>query len=228
MGDNHICSLCNGSQVGKQHIKIVFENWPHEKVTTYRRKGKEYHRKKLVTKELITALCMKCLADDERWAGVAELEEPALTPFFNYLAKLGKNPLFSAILVRSGPLCITADCPHRTAPECDHVARFQSEHYGLDSLSCAVGHPGETLVRHKKVQAWNSLKSVKSWVSDMVTMSWKPGHGLMTRIYFSLTYTAPLIVGLLLYMVVAYPLWWMLKLKNWLSLEKAALKGEKL
>lgn len=226
MGDNHVCSLCNENLVGKQHIKIVFENWPHEKVTTYRRKGKEHRRKKLVTKELITALCMKCLANDERWAGVAELEEPELTPFFNYLAKLGKNPLFSTILVRSGPLCIVADCPHRTAPECKHLRRFQSDYFGLDALSCAVGHPGETLVRHKEVQAppGNSLKSVKSWVSHMVTMYWRPEHGLMTKIYFSLTYTAPLIVGLLLYIVVAYPFWWILKLKNWLSLEKAALK----
>lgn len=229
MGDNHVCSLCDENLAGKQHVKIVFENWPHEKVTTYQRKGKEYHRKKLVTKELITALCMKCLADDERWAGVAELEEPELTPFFNYLAKLGKNPLFKAILVRRGPLCITADCPHRTAPECDHVSRSQSDYFGLDALSCAVGHPGETLARHKEDATTPkfSLKSLK-WLRGMVSMSWKPEHGLMTKIYFTLTYTTPLIVGLLLYMVVAYPFWWMLKLKNWLSLEKAAFNLEKL
>lgn len=223
MGDKHTCSSCSENLEGKQHIKIVFENWPQEKIITYRRKGKEYQRKKQVTKELITVLCMNCLGNQDKWAGVKELEEPELTPFFNYLARMGKNPLFRAMLTKSGPLCIAIDCHHRTGPNCKHLFRQGSKDYlGLDESFCEVGHPGVTLVRRGKDEIARSLKKVLGssclavfW--NLVTFSWQ-GQSLFTRIYLTLAYSLPMVLSLGLYSLVVYPLWWGLKLKSSLSL----------
>ncbi|MBA7516376.1 hypothetical protein ES705_08424 [subsurface metagenome] len=224
MGDKHVCSSCSENLEGKQHIKIVFENWPQEKVTTYRRKGKEYRRKTAIIKELITALCMNCVGNPDKWVNVKELEEPELTPFFNYLAKMGKNPLFKALLVKNGPLCIVADCKHRTAPNCAHLLRSHSAQFSnFDELSCEVGHPGATLVHRGKDEVDGNLKKVlgSSYFGtfrNLIPLFWQEQHGLFTKIYFTLFYSFPMSLALLLYSLAAYPFWWGLKLKNSLSL----------
>ncbi len=231
MGDKHVCSFCDEKLEGKQHIKIVFENWPIEEVVTYRRKGKERTTTRKLTKEVITALGMECLRNPERWKGY-DIDPSKVEEFFEDLRFAGKNPIFSAVLTKTGPVCLSPNCIHRTGSDCLHLLRYGSSVIGLDELACEIGHPGKILVRKGKERSglWNPIASLpaapgasqrsKWWetIRDFFTFSWKTQHGPLTKIYFTVTYSLPMFVMLSLYMVVAFPFWGLLCLKGRLGL----------
>lgn len=157
MADNHVCSFCNEDLKGKQHIKVVFENWPVEEEVTYRRKGKEKKTKRKLTKEVITAIGMECIQNPDRWKDF-DIDPTKVADFFEDLRFVGKNPFFRAILTKDGPACLSAaGCPHfvplgETSPSdgmCQNIARGQFEFYHLDRVYCAIGHQGIELVRQK-------------------------------------------------------------------------------
>lgn len=232
MGDKHVCSFCDEKLEGKQHIKIVFENWPIEETVTYRRKGKERTTTRKLTKEVITALGMECLRSPERWKGY-DIDPSKVEEFFEDLRFAGKNPKFSAILAKGGPVCLALSCSHRTGSNCQHLLRNRSfDFVGLNELTCEVGHPGKILVRAGKEEEQRTgilnqlglptLPKRKLWQSiwNFAGFAWKPQHGFLTKVYFGLTYTGPLLLMLALYLVVAYPFWWMLCLKNRVATNK--------
>jgi len=224
MGDNHVCSFCAEKLVGKQHIKIVFENWPVEETITYRRKGKERTTARKLTKEVITALGMECINNPERWKDY-DIDPGKVADFFEDLRFVGKNPVFSATLAKDGAVCLSLNCSQRTGSNCQHLLRHHSfDFLTLDELTCEVGHPGRALVRQGKEERTGILNPLglptlpkrKLWQSiwGFAGFAWKPQHGFLTRTYFGLTYTGPLLFMLALYLLVAYPFWWILSLKN--------------
>lgn len=234
MGDKHVCSLCNEKLEGEQHIKIVFENWPIEETVTYRRKGKERTTTRKLTKEVITALGMECLRNPERWKGY-DIDPSKVEEFFEDLRFAGKNPIFNAVLTKSGPICLSPDCKHRTGTDCQHLLRFHSQSTGLDELACEVGHPGKILVRkgRERVGLFSPLAyfpnprgQARWWkfIGEFVTFSWGSQHSLLTKIYFAVTYSLPMLAFLSLYMLVAYPFWGLLCLKGRLQLLLGGLK----
>lgn len=232
MGDKHVCSFCNESLQGKQHIKIVFENWPIEETVTYRRKGKEAKSTRKVTREVITALGMECLQNPEKWKDY-DIDPSKVEDFFEDLRFAGKNPLFRAILTKTGAVCLSLNCSHRTGSNCQHLLRNRSfDFIGLDELACEVGHPGRILVRAGNEEARRTgilnqlglptLPKRKLWQSiwNFAGFAWKPQHGFLTRAYFGLTYTLPLLFMLALYLMVAYPFWGILCLKSRVATHK--------
>lgn len=230
MGDKHVCSFCDEKLQGKQHIKIVFENWPIEETVTYRRKGKERTTTRKLTKEVITALGMECLRNPERWKDY-DIDPGKVEDFFEDLRFTGKNPIFRAILTKTGPVCLSTNCTHRTGNDCQHLLRYGSSIFALDELACEVGHPGKCLVRKGKERGglWSPMASLSSlpgasrrrwWevILDFLTFSWKTQNGPLTKIYFTVIYTLPMIGFLALFMLVAYPFWGLLCLKGRLRL----------
>lgn len=223
MGDKHVCSFCSENLEGKQHIKIVFENWPVEEEVIYRRKGKEARKTRKTTKEVITAIGMECIQNPDRWKDF-EIDPAKVADFFEDLRFAGKNPVFRAVLARGGPVCLSADCGQRTGSDCRHMERrHSSDFYGLDELSCEVGHPGKVLVRKERDERLGILnllpattRRTKWWetIWNFVSFAWKPEHGWLTRIYFAVTYTLPMFFMLILYVLVAYPFWGLLCLKG--------------
>lgn len=177
MGDRHVCSFCNENLEGKQHIKIVFENWPVEEEIIYRRKGREAKQKKTSIKEVITALGMECIHNPERWKDF-DIDPSKVADFFEDLRFIGKNPFFRALLTKDGPVCLSAaKCPHfaplgETSPAeglCQHIARGQFEFHHLDRVYCAIGHQGVELVRQK---ASNLLpeQGIGAWLRSLGTL----------------------------------------------------------
>jgi len=184
MGDNHVCSFCDEKQQGKQHIKIVFENWPVEEEVTYRRKGKEAHRTRKVTKEVITVVGMECLRSPERWKDYV-IDPGKVEEFFEDLRFIGKNPIFRAALTKDGPICLSAaKCRHFAQTEgaeasamCQHIRRELFELHHLDMLYCGIGHPGIELVRHS-IGDLMPQGNLGSWITSLRQLwqfgaSWK-------------------------------------------------------
>jgi len=233
MGDNHVCSFCNEKLQGKQHIKIVFENWPIEEEVIYRRKGKEARKTRKVTKEVITAIGIECLNNPDRWKDY-DIDPNKVADFFEDLRFAGKNPVLNAVLTKDGPVCLTEGCRHCTGPDCQHLLRDSSRYSGLDMLTCEIGHPGHFLVRRGKerIGELNPIASVgaalgqrRGWrqtLMYLITMSWQPQHSLATRVYFTLLYSIPILAMLAVYTLVVWPFWWMLCLKERLTWLKGA------
>jgi len=85
------------------------------------------------------------------------------------------------------------------------------------------------LVRRGKEKGgfWNPIASLpgmtrrgKWWegIRGFLTFSWKSEHGPLTKIYFIVTYSLPMLSMLSLYMLVAFPFWGLLCLKGRLGL----------
>jgi len=195
MGDDHVCSFCNENQVGKQHIKIVFENWPVEEEIIYRRKGKEARKTNKVTKEVITALGMECINNPERWKEF-DIDPSKVADFFEDLRFIGKNPYFRAVVAEGIDKCLAIDCPHVSLRDetCRHLIRLGFPYTGLDELHCAVGHPGVELVRHKE-----SAITPGSWKSFRLWWANTPYKG----------YWIALLGPFLIAWFIIYPFWWL-------------------
>lgn len=195
MGDNHVCSFCNEKQFGKQHIKIVFENWPVEEEVTYRRKGKVAHRTRKVTKEVITAIGMECLRNPEHWKDFA-IDPGKVEEFFEDLRFAGKNPFFRAVLTKNGSVCLAAsNCPHfsqlngaAASGSCEHIGRGPFDVHHLDMLYCMVGHRGIELVR-QPLRNLMLQGNLRSWAMSLRQLwqfgaSWKRSPFLTVYYFF--------------------------------------------
>lgn len=228
MGDKHVCSFCDENLEGKQHIKIVFENWPIEEEVTYRRKGKEAKRTRKVTKEVITAIGMECINNPDKWKDY-EIEPSKVSDFFEDLRFAGKNPIFNAVLTKAGPVCLSPKCIHRTGNDCQHLLRYASQWLGLDELACEVGHPGRILLRRGKEKRLGLLSPFaalpasgrqKWWkiILDLLTFNLNSSNGPLTRFYLILSYSIPMAVFISFYLLIIYPFWGVLCLKNKIEL----------
>lgn len=194
MGDSHVCSSCGIDLAGKQHVKVVFENWPvEEEVTVRSRTGREKTVKRKLTKEVITAFGMECLEKPEVWQGLDVFSEGTVTPenirdFFDDLRWLGKNPLF---MLNLQGFCLSSDfckqfsgeqpCAHIRNP--DSLCRWQE-------ASCYVGHPGVYRIYNKTwKRATDGVHSIRAILQTLKGL-WKgtPAMGSYSKtalaIYF--------------------------------------------
>lgn len=178
MGDKHVCSVCGADLARKQHIKIVFENWPVEETVTVRsRTGKERTVKRTQTKEVITAFGMECLENPEKWKELDAFSEGKIGPgdmanLFDDIRWVGKNPLF---LLSAANFCLSGSSCAQFQPgpdgRCIHIAgleEFKREILRWAELYCYVGHPGAYRIYNRGWQhpyrnwfkeLWLSLKS---------------------------------------------------------------------
>jgi len=217
MGDKHVCSCCALDQAGKQHVKVVYENWPVEEPVTARRKTgppKTTTRKRV--QQVVSVIGMECLADPERWAGFP-IEPEKVAAFFDRLRTVGKNPIFMGVLVDGGLRCLSTNCLQRMGGQsCQHVQRWPTATPKHDELSCYAGHPGVTLVpREQGTQGspgvGTGFHTTLSYVLS-IGKSWKtllrycfkqgPGYGLLTI----LVYGVPFLLAVVWWTVTA-PLW---------------------
>lgn len=229
MGDQHVCSFCGAQQAGKQHIKLVFENWPVEELVSYTRKGVTRQRRRKRTKEVISAIGMECLSDPERWEDYG-LEPDEVTDFFERLRLQGKNPIFQGVLVADGSLqCVTKDCPQRLPigefeSSCTHVTRGPYPGVGLDALSCWAGHPGVVLVRGRpeEVGKTKSMTVVATALRLVRYVFWPPGAPMATRAWYGLLWGVPLLF-LLVGAIAVAPFWGAYAWRHRSSLQKIPL-----
>jgi hypothetical protein len=210
MGDKHGCSFCNQDLSGKQHIKIVFENWPVEETVIVRsRTGKERKAKRKTTHEAITAFGMECLNNPEKWKALDVFKMGSVTPegmadLFEDIRWAGKNPTFilsPALSCLSAAICgqFRADLDGR----CVNIIGPRQPQYRFDDYSCYVGHPGNYRIYNRN---WNwkarasvlrdfchSLKSIWSGLPTSNNVSFKKA-----LTYFALV-PAGALAGILLY-----------------------------
>lgn len=216
MGDQHVCSFCGAQQAGKQHIKLVYENWPVEELVSYTRKGVTRQRRRMRTKEVISAIGMECLSDPERWEDYG-LEPDEVADFFERLRALGKNPIFQGVVVADGSLqCVTKNCPQRLPDgdsefSCTHVTRGGYPGAGLDALSCWAGHPGVVLVRGRPEPDKPSITS--SWLRLLRVVFWPPRAPMSTRVWYGLMWGIPLLF-LLVAAILVSPVWGIYALRH--------------
>lgn len=52
------------------------------------------------------------------------------------------------------------------------------------------------------------------------SLAWQSNHRLVTRVYFTIFYTTPMLMGIAFYCLIATPFWLGMKLKNRLSLNR--------
>lgn len=210
MGDQHVCSFCGVDQQGKQHVKLVFENWPVEETHTYKYRGQERSRTRTVTKEVITAIGLECLGDPARWSDYA-IEGQEAADFFEHLRFAGKNPTFRGEVAVNGLVCHATSCAQRQpvdGPEtCAHVRRTDYPGTSLDQLYCWVGHPGVVLVRGARVKAKIGLSYVWHVFSSSAKLIWPNTAPWHRNIVYGLTYGVPalfcLVWGLLMMVILS-------------------------
>lgn len=213
MGDTHGCSFCNQDLSGKQHVKIVFENWPVEETVTVRsRTGKERTVKRKQTHEVITAFGLECLNNPEKWKALDAFKTGSVTPegmadLFEDIRWAGKNPTF---ILSPALLCLSADvCGQFRADldgRCVNILGPRQPQYWYDDYWCHVGHPGTYRVYNRGWKPpgpatffrnlWDSLKS--SWSAFPSDVSTKKGLTYLALV------PAGALAGILLYSSYAF------------------------
>lgn len=178
MGDKHGCSFCNEDLSGKQHVKIVFENWPIEETVTVRsRTGKERKVERKTTREVITVLGMECLNNPERWKTLDAFKTGPVTPegiadLFEDIRWAGKNPTFilsPALSCLSIAVCgqFRADLEGR----CVNILGPRQPQYRFDDYSCYVGHPGTYRVYNRGWKSPGPATFIRN-LRDSLKSSW--------------------------------------------------------
>ena len=160
MGDKHVCSVCGADLAGKQHLKLVYENWPvEEEVTVRSRTGRERKVTRKQTKEVISAFGMECIGNPEVWEKLDVFAEGPVTAskmaeLFEDIRWLGKNPLF--ILDAVGRCLSTAVCKQFSGEErCAHIVNPGSP-WRWSETYCYAGHPGTYRIYN---QTWKRATS---------------------------------------------------------------------
>lgn len=172
MGDKHVCSLCGTGLAGKQHIKLVFENWPvEEEVIIRSRTGRERKSKRKQTKEIITALGMECISNPATWEKLDVFTEGPVIPqrmgeFFDDIRWLGKNPIFR--LSPTG-VCLSSSVCKQFSGEagiCIHVAN-PPLHLRFEEAYCYAGHPGIYRIYNKNWKPTRESLSLKRILAEL-------------------------------------------------------------
>lgn len=153
MGDKHVCSVCGADLAGKQHLKLVYENWPvEEEVIVRSRTGRERKVIRKQTKEVISAFGMECIANPDVWGKLDVFAEGPVTSdkmgeLFEDIRWLGKNPIF--ILDAIGRCLSAAVCKQFSGEErCAHIVNPGSP-WRWSEAYCYAGHPGTYRIYNK-------------------------------------------------------------------------------
>ena len=180
MADNHVCSFCNEDLKGKQHIKIVFENWPVEEVVIFERKGKEKRKTQKLTKEVITAIGMECLKDPERWREF-DIDPSKVSDFFEDLRFAGKNPTLAIAVDGDDARCVTNDCRHRNDEYCSHLSFGGSDISGMERAICSVGHPGHYYFEEPPLPFKYRIVRLRDFIRSLNPVSMWRAFGTVTK-----------------------------------------------
>lgn len=172
MGDKHVCSLCGTGLAGKQHLKLVFENWPvEEEVTIRSRTGKERKVKRKQTKEVITALGMECISNAATWEKLDVFAEGPVTTskmeeLFDDIRWLGKNPVFR--LNPTGACLSSSVCKQFSGEggKCIHIVNPPLS-LRFEEAYCYAGHPGIYRIYNKSWKPTRGSLSLKRILAEL-------------------------------------------------------------